>query len=131
LLIVSDKDLSDAGAFGIDSGETVKTEVGAFVKAAYNRDLNHYINLKTSLELFSNYLEEPKHIDVNFQMLLSLKVSKFISASVSLQALYDHDTKIAIYNDDDITISHYGPRTQFKEVLGIGFAYKFASVSTR
>jgi hypothetical protein len=130
-LIVSDEILSDAGAFGVDSGETVRQELGAYLKAAFNKDLNHYINLKTSVDMFSDYLNEPDHIDVNFQMLLSLKVSKFISASVSLQALYDHDTKIAVYKSDDITIDHYGPRTQFKEVIGIGFAYKFSNVTVR
>jgi hypothetical protein len=130
-LIVNDKFLSDAGAFGVDSGETVKQELGAYMKAAFNKEINKYINLKTSIDLFSDYLNEPDHIDVNFQLLLSLKVSKFISASISLQALYDHDTKIAVYKNDDITIDHFGPRTQFKEVLGIGFAYKFSGVSVR
>jgi hypothetical protein len=130
-LIVNDKLLSDAGAFGVDSGKTVRQELGAYVKAAFNKDMNKYINLKTSLDLFSDYLNEPQHVDVNFQFLMSLKVSKFISASLSLQALYDHDTKVAVYKSDDITIDHFGPRTQFKEVLGIGFAYKFSSVSVR
>jgi hypothetical protein len=130
-LIVNDKTLSEAAAFGVDTGKTVKQELGAYIKAALNKDMNKYINLKTSIDLFSDYLNEPSHIDVNFQFLLSLKVSKFISASVSLQALYDHDTQIAVYKSDEITIDHYGPRTQFKEVLGIGFAYKFSSVSVR
>jgi hypothetical protein len=131
LLIVNDEDLSDAGAFGVDSGEVIKSEFGAYLKAAYNKDLNPTLNLKTSVDFFSNYLEEPQHIDINFQMLLSIKVSKFISASISAQVLYDHDTKIAVYKSDDVTIDHFGPRTQIKEVLAIGFAYKFSSVSVR
>src|SRR5947207_15537298 len=95
------------------------------------KDLNTNINLKTSIEFFSNYLDKPKNVDMNFQLLLTLKVSKFISASVSAQAIYDDNTKIAVYKGDNITIDHFGPRTQFKEVLGIGFAYKFSSVSMR
>jgi hypothetical protein len=131
VLIVNDEDLSDAGAFGVDSGEVLKQELGAYLKAAYNKDLNPHVNLKTSVDFFSNYLEEPQHIDINFQMLLSMKVSKFISASISAQVLYDHDTKIAVYESDDVTIDHYGPRTQIKEVLGVGFAYKFSNVIVR
>jgi hypothetical protein len=130
-VIVNDKLLSDAGAFGVDSGKTVKTEVGAYLKAAFNKDLSPTINLKTSLDFFSNYLDNPQNIDINFQLLLSLKVSKFISASLSAQVLYDDNTKIAVYKSDEITIDHFGPRTQFKEVIGVGFAYKFSSVKVK
>jgi hypothetical protein len=130
-IFVEDKALSDIGAYGVDPGKRLRTEVGALLKAIYNKDIATNINLMTSLDLFSNYLEKPENIEVNWQMLLGLKVSKFISASISAQLLYDDKTKLTFYKSDGVTVDHVGPGTQFKEVIGIGFAYKFTSFGTR
>ena len=130
-LIVTDKTLSAIGAFGIDSSENIKTETGAFLKATFKKDLNPVLNLQTSVDLFSNYFDHPERIDVNWQALLLLKVTKYISASLSLQLLYDYDTKITFYKDDGVTVDHIGPGVQFKEAIGIGFAYKFSGVTVK
>jgi hypothetical protein len=45
--------------------------------------------------------------------------SSDIAVNFNAQLLYDDDVKIVDSNGD------VGPRTQFKEILGIGFAYKF------
>jgi hypothetical protein len=130
-LFVTDKTLSAAGAFGVDPGETMRTEAGAYAKAQYKKDITANMNLQTSLDLFSNYLDKPQNIDVNGQLLLAIKVSKFISANLSLQVLYDDNTMLTFYKDDGVTVDHVGPGTQFKEVVGIGFAYRFNRYGTR
>ena len=130
-IIVTDKILSDAGAFGVDSGETVETQVGAYAKIAFKKDLSKTVNLQTTLDAFSNYLDKPQNIVVNWQMLLSLKVSKFISASLATQLIYDDKTKLVFYKGDGTTVDHTGPGIQFKEVLGIVFAYRFSGVTVK
>ncbi|MEI6948901.1 DUF3078 domain-containing protein [Paraflavisolibacter sp. H34] len=130
-IFVTDKRLSQAGAFGVDPGERMRLEAGGYVKAALIKNLSEDLNLATSLDLFSNFLDRPENVDVNWQMLLVLKVSKYISASLSTQLLYDDNTKVTTYKSDGITVDRSGPRTQFKEVLGIGFAYKFMGYSLR
>ncbi len=35
-IFVTDRELSNAGAFGVDSGKTLRTEAGAYLKAIYN-----------------------------------------------------------------------------------------------
>lgn len=130
-LIVADNLLSSQGAFGVDSGKHVKTEAGAFIKATFKKDLNAVLNLQTSLDLFSNYFDHSERIDVNWQALLLLKVTKYISASLSLHLLYDYDTMITFYKDDGVTVDHVGPGVQFKEAIGIGFAYKFSGVTVK
>lgn len=123
--IVNDETLSNAGAFGVDPGKTIRNEFGGYLRAIYVKDLMENINLNTKLELFSNYLENPQNIDVNWEVLLAMKVNKYISATLSTQLLYDHDIDIAVDTDGDDIPDGSGPRTQFKEVLGIGFTYKF------
>ena len=61
-----------------------------------------------------------------------MKVNKYLTASIITHLIYDADIMIAIDKDDDgVTdldedgAEIFGPRTQFKEVFGIGLSYKF------
>ena len=135
--IVNDQNLADAGAFGVeaaefdDSGAQIKdglrtrTEYGGYLRALLKKDIMKNINLQSKLELFSNYAEEPTHIDVNWEVLIAMKVNKFISATISTQLIYDHDIDIGVDSNGDGILDTSGPRTQFKEVLGVGISYKF------
>nr|MBP9083784.1 DUF3078 domain-containing protein [Bacteroidia bacterium] len=95
------------------------------IRALYKKDIIENVNLQTKLELFSNYLEDPQNIDVNWEVLISMKVNKYITATLATQLIYDDNTIIAVDNNSDGIIDEAGPRTQFKEVLGVGFSYKF------
>lgn len=119
IIFVNDDSLSAAGAFGVEKGKKIKSEFGGYMRMAYKQNLMENVSLQTKLDLFSNYLEEPQNIDVNWEVLLSMKVNKFISATLSTMLIYDDNTIIQV---DE---THAGPRTQFKEVLGVGFSYKF------
>jgi len=137
IIIVNDQDLADAGAYGVDpaeynelfekvkDGEKMRTEFGASIRALYKKDIIENVNLQTKLELFSNYLEDPQNIDVNWEVLISMKVNKYITATLATQLIYDDNTIIAVDNNSDGIIDEAGPRTQFKEVLGVVFSYKF------
>lgn len=126
ITLVTDQELADAGAFGVDPAEFVngvktkdgknfRQEFGGYVRVGFVKDIMTNVNLSTKLDLFSNYLDNPQNIDVNWEVLISMKVNKFISASLATQLIYD----------DDVKIEEKGPKTQFKEILGIGFSYKF------
>jgi hypothetical protein len=137
MTIVNDKVLADAGAYGVEAAEyddfgvqtkkglTTRSEYGGYLRALFKKDIMKNVNLQSKLELFSNYTEEPTNIDVNWEVLISMKVNKFISATISTQLLYDDDIDIAVDKNNDGIIDAVGPRTQFKEVLGVGLSYKF------
>ena len=118
MTIVNDQPLADIGAFGVDSTNNIRTEYGGYLRALFKKDIMKNINLQSKLELFSNY-EAAEYVDVNWEVLIAMKVNKYISATISTQLLYDHD--IQITDSDGKT----GPRTQFKEVVGVGISYKF------
>ena len=111
--IVANKTLSDSGAFGIDRGKTVKNEFGGYIKLVYKHNFfkDNSVSLLSKVDLFSNYLNNPQYIDVNWENIISLKVNKYISTIITTQLIYDHD----IFKD----------KVQFKEVIGVGFSYKF------
>lgn len=130
---VNDQRLADLGAFGVtpaeyslggvllNHGEKFRAEVGAYLRLVYNKEIMKNINLKSRLELFSNYLHNPQNIDVNGELLLDFKINKWFSASLQLNLIYDDDVDITDRN------GNVGPRTQFKEVIGIGIAYRLAN----
>jgi hypothetical protein len=133
ITIVADQKLADAGAFGvepakfqeevmIEEGERIRKEFGGYCKVAFQKEIMTNVNLSSKIDLFSNYLDKPQNIDVNWQVLVSMKVNKFISASLSTQLIYDDDIKYK----NKITKKEEGPKVQFKEILGIGFSYKFS-----
>lgn len=119
---VLDDTLSANGAFGVDTGSTLRVELGAFIKASCQLPIMENVMLKSRADLFSNYLENPQNIDVNWETSVDMKVNSFLTVSVSTHLIYDHDIQIA-YDDEDPTKT--GPRVQFKEVLGVGLLYKF------
>jgi hypothetical protein len=135
--IVNDTRLADAGTFGVDKaeyndlgikikdGKMFRAEYGGYLRSLLKANLMENINLVTKLDLFSNYSEHPERIDVNWELLIALKVNAHISATISTNLIYDHDVDIAVDSNNDGIIDAFGPRTQFKEVLGIGLSYKF------
>lgn len=135
---VNDEVLARSGAFGvqkeisyIDSTgivitqkyKTHREEFGAYVKLQYQTKVMENITFQTVLELFSNYLHNPQNIDVNWSTLTTFKVNKFISATLATQLIYDDDIKVLRNTGDQK--GTVGPDVQFKQVLGVGFTYKF------
>ncbi len=122
---VLDDTLAAAGAFGVESGENVRFEFGASFQGEYKQTIVENVDLTTKLGLFSNYLENPQNIDINWETLIAMKVNKFLTASISTHLIYDHDILIAVDRDEDGEPDGVGPRTQFKEVLAVGLSFKF------
>lgn len=149
-IIVNNQDLADAGSFGVDpaeykqindttqvkikDGKKSKSEFGAYLNARFQKEVAKNVNFLTKLDLFSNYEENPQNIVINWEVLLAMRVNKYLSASISTQLIYDDNINIQQYeskngflipklNPSGKPIS--GPRVQFKEVIGIGLAYKF------
>jgi hypothetical protein len=112
--------LADQGAFGVDSSKQVRTELGPYFRADLNKDLGGNVNLASTLELFTDYFHDFGNIDVNWNLLVTFKVNKWLAASFQAQLIYDDDVTIKSSPDDA-----GGPRTQFKELLGIGLSYQF------
>ncbi len=119
---VNDERLSNMGAFGVDTGSINRFEIGGYVNIGYKTPLAENIKLQAKLDLYSNYLDgNYKFIDVNSEVIIFMKVNDYITANLALNLIYDHDILI----DSDGDGSPEGPRTQFREVLGVGFAYSF------
>ena len=122
--IVNDQALSDAGAFGVDTGKNVSSEFGGYVRMIYSKndfkkELLKNVSFTTKIDLFTNYIKNPQNIVVNWETQIAFKINKYLAVNFNTQLIYDDKIKIA---DKNKTV---GPRIQFKELLGVGFSYKF------
>lgn len=117
---VLDDSLSAQGSFGVDPGKAYNPEIGGFFKGAYKDEVIKNVSLSTKLELFSNYMENPDALDVNWELLVIMKINEYLSANLNTVLVYDQDID-AVDPDDGI----HNPRIQFKEIFGVGLSFKF------
>lgn len=133
ITIVNDSLLSQIGAFGVEpgyfnphdstqwiSGKKTRYEFGARAVVKFNYPLAHNIDFDTKLELFSNYLNHPERIDVDWQNALVMKINSWLNCSISTHLIYDYD--VPFYTPEGALIE--GSKVQFKEVLSLGVMVK-------
>jgi hypothetical protein len=128
ITFVTDKELSDAGAFGVTPGKTSFSEFGGYLRAIYSKndfkiEFLKNVTFTTKIDLFSNYIKNPENIVVNWETLIAFKVNKFLSANINTQLVYDDKIKIPVIRDR--VPKSIGSLVQFKEIIGVGFSYNF------
>ena len=100
----------DGRYFGVDRGKTSRYELGASVTGYSRLDVMENVSLENSLSLYSNYLDKPGNIDIDYLLNLEMGINKYITANLIFQAIYDDNTVAAF---------------QIREVFGAGFSYNF------
>ena len=78
-------------------------------------DLSGY----TRLNLFSNFLQNPQNVDVDWTVHFDLKINKWLSANFDFHAIYDDDIKIPQPDGSAKAC------LQMQEVAGVGLMVKF------
>ena len=117
---VKDGYLSNEGAFGVDPGDRFRAEIGAYIKAKAEQKIMENVNLITSVDFFTPYDKQFGNVDVNWDVLINMKINKYLSATLNTTLKYDNDVKT--FNDEG---KKRGAKVQFKDILGIGVAYNF------
>lgn len=135
---VNDQRLADSGDYGVEKaildpvtfsvltpGKRFRSEIGAYIFMTSKLELMKNVTLMTRLDLFNNYTDKNKpnrkNIDVNWETTVNMKINAWLSASLFTHLIYDNDILIPLTDRP----GEKGPRTQFKQVLGVGLAYKF------
>lgn len=117
---VLDKELSESGSFGVEPGKNKRYEFGGFIRVQFRSTLMENISVNSRLELFSNYLDKPKNLNINLDTRINMQITRFISANLVIQMMYDENTSIKLADGTII-----GPRLQLKQVFGLGLSYRF------
>lgn len=117
-VLVRNDSLSAKGLYGVEPGRHSRSEFGAFFSANFLKDLTKTLSYQSRLDLFSNYRHNPGKIDVFMSNLLSVKLSKVLSATWNLDLIYDDDVRLFGPDNDQ-------PAWQIKSLVGAGLALKF------
>jgi len=137
MIFVTNQELANNGDYGVDAavldtagnvitpGKNMNFKFGTYVRAVYNYEILKNVNLFTSVDLFSNYLEKPENIDVNWTVLLGFKINDWLTASINTVLIYDADVTFTRSNADTGDPETFGPAVQFKEVFNIGLSFNF------
>lgn len=123
---VTDTKLSNMGAYGVDTGKTVRFEFGALLSAKYQKIFKNNIQLKSKLDLFGNF-ENIQAIDVNWENIFAYQMTKLLNVSLTTNLLYDQDILIPknVESSPGVFTVENKPRVQFKQVFSLGLSYKF------
>lgn len=105
----------DETLYGLQEGQNLRMELGASVKALVKASIMKNVGLTTEVGLFSNYLNNPQNIDVDWKLSVKMKINEYLSASIDTRLLYDADMLDPV---DKVA------KVQFKELLGIGLSFK-------
>lgn len=121
--IVADTVNFDQTRFGVGKDEIIRQEIGAYVKTVSKIKFRDNITLLNKVNFFTNYLNNPQNIDVDWEVDLAVKLTDYIKMSVNAHFIYDDDVEIPVI-EDGVEISKT-KKGQFKELFGIGFSYSF------
>ncbi len=110
-LILVHPHFTDFGSsFGVLQGDSSRFEFGASISAYYKFNIMTNVSIENRLNLYANYLDKPQNVDIDYQMNIVMKINKYLSANVALQAIYDDNSVQAV---------------QVREVFGLGVNYGF------
>jgi hypothetical protein len=111
-LIIVDKGLTlpDAAYFGVEEGKSTRFEFGTSAGGYYKFNLMKNVSMENTLNLYSNYLEDPQNIDIDYTMNLVMNINKYISTTLAYQTIYDDNAFQGL---------------QTRQVFGLGINYNF------
>lgn len=132
---VGNQRLADKGAFGVpkaiydadgnlvEHGKKIKSELGTLITAYYKKQIAKNINFENRLSLYSDYINKYGNVDIDYDMVLNLVVNQYVKTNIGIHVVYDDDIKAK--EEIDGTQVTVGPKTQLKQVLGVGMTYTF------
>ena len=96
--------------YGVEQGKNIRYELGFYLNGYAKFTVMDNVSFENILSLYSNYLDKPQNVDLDYTANVVMKVNKYLSANFTFQAIYDDDAARAF---------------QIRELLGLGLSYKF------
>lgn len=124
LVIVADSTLRST--YGNAALQAVRPEFGAQLKVDNKFTVFKNIRVESKLTLFSDYLNKPQNVVVNWDVAVDGKLTRNLSYSIRTNLIYDDNIK---FLDSSALDAEGNPvkvqAVQFKEVCSFAFTYTF------
>ncbi len=102
--------LPDEAYFGVEQGKSLRYEFGFYASGYYKLNIMTNISAENTLNIYTNYLEDPQNIDIDYSLNIVMRINKYMSTNLSFQAIYDDNAFGGL---------------QTREVFGLGVNFGF------
>lgn len=99
-----------SGKYGVEENRNTSYSLGFNLSAYFKYVIMKDVTMENIISIYSDYLQKPQNIDIDYQLNLFVKINKYLSTNVGFHAIIDDDASSKI---------------QFKEVFGLGLNYIF------
>lgn len=100
----------DGSYFGVDANKSMRYELGFYTSVYYKLNIMTNVSAENTLNLYSNYLDKPMNVDIDYSLAIVMRINRYLSTNVSIQTIYDDNAFQGF---------------QTREVFGLGLNYGF------
>jgi hypothetical protein len=116
LVLVNSQFTQTSSSFGVEQGKTTRYELGAAINGYYKFNLATNVSVENILNLYTNYLDSPQNVDVDYTLNISMKINKYMSTNFVLQTIFDDNA-----NAPGLDYA----KVQTRQIIGLGLNYGF------
>ncbi|MEE4116106.1 MAG: DUF3078 domain-containing protein [Marinilabiliaceae bacterium] len=128
---VTDTVLIDQTKHGLTIDQRSKHEPGMSAQVDHKMELWERVTVVNKVRLFTNYINNPLNIDIDWEMIATAKLNYFTDIRLNTQIIYDDDTLIPVFDKENQPVlgsdgkQKKEPRVQFKEAIGLSIIFRF------
>jgi len=121
----------DQTKYGVPKDRRSMHEPGASVQITNEFKPIKIITITNRLQLFTNYINNPQNIDIDWEMIAQVNLNWFTDLRFNTHFIFDDDTKTVVKNKDGSPVlgddgkPKKTARVQFKELIGLSFVFRF------
>ena len=67
----------------------MRYEFGFYTSVYYKLNIMTNVSAENTLNLYSNYLDKPKNVDIDYSLAIVMRINRYLSTNVSIQTIYD------------------------------------------
>ncbi|TYA60100.1 DUF3078 domain-containing protein [Formosa maritima] len=101
---------NDVETYGVAPGKSLLYEFGFNFRGYYKFNIMKNISMENILSLYSNYLDKPMNVDIDYTMNIVMKINDVFSTNLTFQTVYDDNAYQGF---------------QIREVFGLGLNVNF------
>ncbi|HUS86294.1 MAG TPA: DUF3078 domain-containing protein [Bacteroidales bacterium] len=128
---VPDTVMIDQTKHGLTRGKRAKHEPGMSCQINHRLTFWRDITVINKVQLFTNYIENPMNVDIDWEMILTAQLNWFTEVRLNTHFIYDDNTLIPVVDDDSNPVLGIDgkqkkvPMVQFKEMIGLSVIFRF------
>lgn len=80
---------NDVETYGVSPGDSSLFEFGLNIRSYYKFDIMKKISMENIFSIYSNYLDKPQNINLDYTINLVMKINDIFSTNLTFQTIYD------------------------------------------